>query len=400
MESSLVLVSNLQLLDNVLPIIRESKMRTPNHRFILVFTAEHTIVTAGPSHPLLELSQDFADEIWFPVGASWSVVRKQDGVNTFGDIAGKSSRASRFTFAYRYGRLFSNASFFSERFANLFIDIRAVSQKIYLDAINRVRAHKVICLSHGEPVAYLRDFEASSLEMRDKASRSLSILEQMPGRESIKVFVMETEGLTGPKPEEISVHKLSHPPRLDDGWLDHLKHHYIFGKNPNPFEEMGQFGVFFSIAHLRKKSQEHSIVPDLWTKQVAIDEVKALFLENHLTPVYVKHPHEHTKDLDLDGWVTGANIHNSVLMLFARVSISMGTSINFDTYVLGLPNFEYRPDVSYEEAIAISKRQKFSQLAVDGYELRNLYHKTNSSQVGRRSGIKGLASEIVTSMTS
>lgn len=339
--STVLLVSNLQFLDNALPVLRLISQNKEKQKLILVFSEEHSLLTAGPNHPLLQIAQNIADEIWFPIGGRWRLVSKNDKKETFVQLARKSTPISRYAFRYRAKRLFENA-FFMHKAGNLVLDFSEISRVSYFLAAAMVMPEKIICLAHGEP---RMDGTSATLEgnkVIDKENfQKLTELEAPLGAH---VFMLHTENLTNHVHHDVSVTKLDIPPRLDSGWLDYISLLYRNKKVHTELMQLKPYGVFFSRPHHNNKHASYNPSPALQTKLKVLNEVRrALELEG-LTPVFVKHPHERVQGLDLSGWVTGLNVHNLYLLQYASATFSFGTSLAADSEALGIKMIDYRPD--------------------------------------------------------
>lgn len=108
--------------------------------------------------------------------------------------------------------------------------------------------------------------------------------------------------------------------------------------------------MLLSRPHSRRKNKNFHIDPNIEIKQRAINDIRDLLERNNLTPIYVKHPHERTGDLQLEGWVTGLSIHNAPLIRNSSACFSLGTSLSFDSWILGLTMIDHRPD-AHEDSV-------------------------------------------------
>lgn len=344
MTKNIVLVSNLQFLDNVLPVLFEIRTRGRAQRTILVFTLEHTIVTGGAWHPLLQLAKSLADEIWFPVGRRWRRVESRDSLSRFSEIEKKSTKFSRFIFRYRLTGIIKRAHFLHNQ-TNLVLDFMSLGVDSYFRFAKSTDAKKIICLTHGEP--RVTGMAVASKE-RISDQKNLQHLLKLEAQLGVAAFLPEVANLTIQEDLQPNFSKLELPPRLDKAWISFVTDFFGGDRDFCVTQNLKPYGVFFSRPSRKPTSvQGHS--PDPQTKQSAIDEVKNALIQKGLTPVFVRHPQERLRQLDLSGWVTGLVVHNLVLLEGAAATFSFGSSIAADSQYLGVRMIDYRPDLSHEE---------------------------------------------------
>ena len=332
----------MQFLDNVLPVIQRLRKDGSDQIVKLVFSSEHILVTAGSMHPLLHIALSIVDEIWFPIGKKWHLVKDGDTVQKFGMIARKSSRISRFAFRYRAEKLIEKAPFM-RRSRNLILDFGVLERRSYLLAAKSVKADKILCLTHGEPHV---EFMNHAIEERKVSEIAcLEILEQLEAPLGSHVFLTVTKNIHLSRDSQISIRRLARPPRLNSEWYVFVENFYQEQPELFDVDALKPFGLFFSRPHVKSRKADLTINPNLATKQKVLDEVKSLLISHGLTPVFIKHPHERVDKLNLKGWVTISNVHNLYLLKHTRAAFSFGTSVCADSLFLGITMIDYRPDV-------------------------------------------------------
>ena len=358
-------MSNLQFLDNVLPVIHQLRKEGGNQKVSLVFSAEHILVTAGSSHPLLEIALSLVDEIWFPIGRRWRLVKRGENTQKFAKIAKSSSRISRYAFRYRAKKLIEKATFMHQA-ENLILDFRALQRHSYLLAAMAVTAEKIICLTHGEPQVEFRRHSVEARKVSDLGN--LQTLEEFEAPRGTHVFLVHTEHITKRQNSRVSITRLEYPPRLDTKWLSFIEDFYRLKNENYQVMQIKPFGIFFSRPSSKTHQPGFTLNPASSIKQNVLDEVRQSLIEKGLSPVFVKHPHERIHELDLTGWITSLNVHNLYLLQHASATFSFGTSIAAESDSLGVKMIDYRPDD--EAAIARGNWYPYAKFVSAPKELR------------------------------
>lgn len=362
-----VLAPNLQFLENVLPIVYHSRRQESDVEFILVFAAEHTLVTAGINHPLVKFASQFFDEIWVPV----SGVYFKTSANHKGDMAtflSKSSKLTRATHRIRLKRKLQSANQIipTQDMRALLVDYTELRDSLYLKMIEKFNVARIVAITHGEPHPYtISPTKLSAEHPIHELSRKIP---------NIFVKVFHSDYLRTDMPSSIphSSNLLQKPPRLDPAWIQ-----FVLNSDPQTqeFSESKQgLGLFFSrpsMSNKQRRSHKFSLSPRPSAKVKVLEEVRLLINEAGLVPVFIKHPHESLSGLDLEGWERLEGKHIFQLLARARIAFSFGSSLVADCNEFGLEMIDYRPDFTMDDRLAWRQNRN---LAITSYELNAAFH--------------------------
>lgn len=362
-----VLAPNLQFLENVLPIVYHSWREESGLEFILVFTAEHTLVTAGINHPLVKFATQFFDEIWVPVSGVYFKTSANHEVD-MAAFLNKSSKLTRASHRIRLKRKLQSANQMipTRDVRSLLADYIELRDPLYLKMIEKFNVARIVAINHGEPHPYtIIPTKLSTEHPIHELSRKIPKL-------FVKVFHSDYLRTDMPSSIPHSLNFLQKPLRLDPAWIQ-----FVLNSDPQapefsePQQELGLFFSRPSMSNKQRRSHKFSISPRPSTKIKVLEEVKLLISEAGLVPVFIKHPHESLRGLVLEGWERPEGKHIFQLLARAKIALSFGSALVADCNEFGLEMIDYRPDFTIDDRGAWRQN---GNLAITFYELSALFN--------------------------
>jgi len=333
-----VLVSSMNALETILPIIWAEKQINPKLQVKAVFMRERTLTGYGKTHPLLILATELMDEMLLPFGLGWIHWK---GKSENSKIERLFKRSSRLTRGLNLTRGFNVWAFGS-----------AVNEAKKIMASNN--QHRVTIFDYAyfpgdsKYQSFIKAFSdqaalgishVSTLNMRERPSGYVEerqdgsyFSESLSSLSAIKKIVLFFDSMD----EELEINnlhiKLPTIYRFDLGWLAYLDG--IFRKKLEELQAAGPVGLLVSTEGAKG---------DRALRRRALIDIRFAFENLGWVPAILMHPSEARKDRELRGWTVITDIHYSVMFGLAEQIVTFGSQIAEDSYRMNKKMIEYLP---------------------------------------------------------
>lgn len=336
-----VLVSNVQFLDNVMPVILKLKRAEKTSRVRLIFFTEHLIVTAGPTHPLVCIAQELVDEILFPQGDDWVLWEPVLARQSITQISQRSTRLSRALSLRRMPTLISRLKkvlSLNPVSEVLICDYTRLKGGAYEEMLTAIRCKKIVGLRHGDHSAWGVE-EIFSDELHKRKENVVRLSRIHPSAEK-RIF--DDDPALADFANFQGLIESNAPPRLDSDWVR-------FVLDQDETHELQNFKLSKGFGLLVSRYVLSSGIPvetfNQRQKNSALKNVRRTLESFSLVPVLQKHPSERVPKNDLRGFTRFVTTHYLPLIENSEVNLSFGTSLLADCGRRGTGMIIYRPDL-------------------------------------------------------
>jgi hypothetical protein len=337
----LVLVSGLPTLEVVLPIIWNEKKLHPCLRATIIFAREGNLTGFGKSNPLLKIAMEVCDEIWVPFGPLlllWNGHRDDWKLDAFMGLSSKLSRGISTVLTRRiHAKIKDRVERIKKPYVTCFDYGYLPADNVYGTLVSGVADTLLIGVNHGATLSFSKSSEPRFEETRRDGTYFTKIFADIfPRKEMQFYFDRMVDGVS------IGTTFVNKTPieRSDPDWLKHVAK--IFKTKALELSALGNIGLLMS-RHAPKKPLGTQEELDPGLRRRALQDVRAAFESNGLTPVIMLHPSEPLVGKELKGWVVIDDIHFSLLFQAAKAVVTFGTTLSEDYWRSGGSMIEYAP---------------------------------------------------------
>jgi len=334
----LVVVSSMNALEEILPIIWAEKQINPKLQAKAVFIRERTLTGFGKTHPLLILATELMDEMLLPFGLGWIHWNGKSENIKLERLFRRSTRLTRglnLTRGFNFWTLGSAVNeakgimgSSNQNQVTIFDYNYFPSDSKYQRYIKVLSDQVALGISH---VSTLNIHERPS-DFVEKRRDGSFFSENLGSLSAIKKIVLFFDSMDAELEINNLCIKLPTIDRFDVGWLAYVDG--IFRKKMEELQPAGPVGLLISRAGVKS---------DRALRRKALIDIRLAFEDLGWEPVILLHPSEVRRGRELRGWTVITDIHYSVMFGLAERIVTFGSQIAEDSWRMGKTMIEYVP---------------------------------------------------------